>query len=63
MAKPLTNLTQNEAVWPWGDAEAKSFMVLKIALATAPVLHLPDFENQFVVTTDMSDPIVGAILE
>ena len=34
-----------------------------MALTTAPVLKLTDFERQFVVTTDASDAVVGAILE
>ena len=46
-----------------GDAEANSFTALKVAIANAPVLRLPDFEKQFVVTTDASDVAVGAILE
>ena len=32
-------------------------------MATVPVLRLPDFEREFVVTTDASDVVIGAILE
>ena len=34
-----------------------------MALTTAPVLKLPDFEKQFVVPTDAGDAAVGAIVE
>ena len=40
-----------------------AFNRLKLALTTAPVLKLPDFERLFVVTTDASDAAVGAIFE
>ena len=63
VAKPLTELTKTTRQWTWGDPEEKSFLALKVALATAPVLRLPDFDKQFVVTTDASDVAVGAILE
>ena len=49
--------------WNWGDTENDSFTVLKVAIATAPILRLPDFERQFVITTDASDVAIGAILE
>ena len=60
IAKPLTDLTRKKKTWCWEDAEQNSFTALK---ATAPVLRLPDFEKQFVVTTDASDVAVRAILE
>ena len=63
LAKSLTDLTRDKAVWRWDDAEAKNFTALKVELATAPVLRLPDFEKQFVVMTDASDVAVGAILK
>ena len=63
IVKLLTDLTWEKATWCWGDAKSNSFTALKVAMATAPVLHLPNFEKQFVVTTDASDIAVGAILE
>ena len=63
LANPLTDLTRDKVVWQWGDADQNSFLALKAAKATVPVLHLPDFERQFVVTTDASDVAIGAILE
>ena len=63
LAKPLTDLTLDKVVWRWGAAEANSFTALNVAMATAPILRLPDFGKQFVVATDASDVAVGAILE
>ena len=63
IARPLTDLTRAGITWDWNDREEQSFLQLKVALATAPVLRLPDFDRQFVVTTDASDVFVGAILE
>ena len=63
LAKPLTDLTRDRVNWYWGDAAASSFKALKVVMATAPILHLPNFEKQFIVTTDASDVAVGAILE
>ena len=38
-------------------------MQLKVSLTTAPILRLPNFDLQFVITTDVSDIVLGAILE
>ena len=40
-----------------------SFLALKAAMPTAPVLRLPGFEHKFVVMTDASDTAICAILE
>ena len=63
MARPLTELTRAGVEWKWSTSQHQAFNKLKLALTTAPVLRLPDFERQFVVTTDASDAAVGAILE
>ena len=63
MARPLTQLTKIGVEWNWSEAQHRAFNRLKLALTTAPVLKLPDFDRQFVVTTDASDAAVGAILE
>ena len=63
MARPLTELTRVGAEWKWSTSQHEAFNKLKLALTTALVLKLPDFEKQLVVTTDASDAAVGAILE
>ena len=62
-AKPLTEMTKSTLKWQWRDAEERNLLALKVALVTAPVLRLPDFNKQSVVTTDAIDVAVGAILE
>ena len=56
-------MTKEGILWQWGEDEEKAFRELKRSLVTAPVLHMPDFERTFVVTTDASLVSVGAILE
>ena len=63
LAKPMTDLTRDKVVWSWSDTQENSFHALKVAIATAPILRLPDFEHQFVIMTDASDLALGAILK
>ena len=63
MARPLAALMRAGVQWDWSKARHQAFNRPKLALTTAPVLKLPDFERQFVVTTNVSDAAVGAILE
>ena len=63
MAHPLIALTRVRVEWEWSTSQHQAFNRLKLALTTAPIMKLPDFERQFVVTIDASDVAVGAILE
>ena len=62
-ARPLTELTKDKTPWKWESAQEEAFNKLKESLISAPVLHMPDFNRPFVLTTDASLVAVGAILE
>ena len=59
----MTDLTKKDRPFVWIDEAEKSFNKLKTAMVTAPVLQLPDFDREFVVTTDASEVSVGGILQ
>ena len=63
ISRPLIELTRAGVEWKWSTSQHQAFNRLKLALTTAPVLRLPNFERQFVVTTDASDAALGAILK
>ena len=62
-ARPLTELTRDDAVWRWEEPQEMAFKTLKRSLVTAPVLHMPNFDLPFVLTTDASAVSIGGILE
>ena len=66
IARPLTvltDLTRAAKEFDWKEPEQSAFIRLKMALATALILLLSDFELPFVITTDPSEAAVGPILE
>ena len=63
IAKPMTDLTREKVPFSWGTDQDAAFSRLKRALTTAPVLKLPDFTKQFVITTDASAVSVGGVIE
>ena len=61
IAKPLTDLLKKGA-FQWTDKTQTTFVHLKEAIMTAPVLTLPNFDLTFVVESDASHESIGAVL-
>ena len=62
IAEPLTSLTKKGVKYEWSDAHRYAFEQVKALVASAPVLHRPSFEHQFIIHTDASDTGLGAVL-
>jgi hypothetical protein len=62
IVKHLTELLQKHQFLHWTNDQEVTFNTLKIALISAPVLALPNFDKPFDVETDASDMGVGAVL-
>ena len=64
IALPLTDLTKGKRTGPvtWSPQCESSFVTLRDALTTRPVLKLPDVSLPFRLRTDASDRGLGAVL-
>lgn len=62
ISKPLTSLLRKDVTYKWDTFCDESFNTLKQALITPPLLIYPDFNTQFIVTSDASAFAIGAIL-
>src|SRR5262249_15060912 len=62
LAAPLTALLKQPQPFLWTKQADESFMSLKKAMSTSPVLSLPDFSVPFVVECDASGQGMGAVL-
>ncbi|KAJ0476776.1 putative nucleotidyltransferase, Ribonuclease H [Helianthus annuus] len=59
---PLTALTQKDKPFVWGTEQESAFQTLKHKLCNAPILTLPDGNNDFIVYCDASNLGRGCVL-
>ncbi|GJW20095.1 putative reverse transcriptase domain-containing protein [Tanacetum coccineum] len=62
IAKSLTELTQKNKKYIWGENQESAFQLLKQKLCEAPILALPEGNDNFVVYYDASHQGLGAVL-
>ncbi|GJR13675.1 putative reverse transcriptase domain-containing protein [Tanacetum coccineum] len=62
IAKPMTELTQKNQKFNWGEEHEEAFQLLKQKLCVAPILALPEGSEDFVVYCDASIKGLGAVL-
>ncbi|GJR87828.1 putative reverse transcriptase domain-containing protein [Tanacetum coccineum] len=62
IAKHMTELTQKNQKFDWGEEQEEAFQLLKQKLCVAPILALPEGSDDFVVYCDASIKGLGAVL-
>ncbi|GKF94745.1 putative reverse transcriptase domain-containing protein, partial [Tanacetum coccineum] len=62
IAKSLTELTQKNKKYIRGEYQETAFQLLKQKLCEAPILALPEGNDDFVVYCDASHQGLGAVL-
>ncbi|XP_069470078.1 uncharacterized protein [Ambystoma mexicanum] len=62
LVTPLTSLISSKVPFSWNADAQSAFDALKVAFTTVPVLQQPNPELPFLVETDASGVVVGAIL-
>ncbi|GKD32945.1 putative reverse transcriptase domain-containing protein [Tanacetum coccineum] len=58
----MTELTQKDRKFDWGEEQETAFQLLKQKLCAAPILALPEGSDDFVVYCDASIKGLGAVL-
>ncbi|GKG15262.1 putative reverse transcriptase domain-containing protein, partial [Tanacetum coccineum] len=61
-AKPMTELTQKNQKFDWGEEQEEAFQLLKHKLCAAPILALLEGSDDFVVYCDASIKGLGVVL-
>ncbi|GJT25734.1 putative reverse transcriptase domain-containing protein [Tanacetum coccineum] len=61
IAKPMTNLTQKNVKFEWGEKEEAAFQLIKQKLCSTPILALPKGSENFIVYCDASHKGLGVV--
>ncbi|GJX21029.1 putative reverse transcriptase domain-containing protein [Tanacetum coccineum] len=62
IARPMTKLTQKSVKFDWGEKAKAAYQLVKQKLCSAPILALPEGNENFVVYCDASYKGLGAVL-
>lgn len=62
IAQPLTALTRKATPFLWEDEQRHSFLALKKALTSAPILAHPNYESPMIIMSDACGYGIGAVL-
>jgi hypothetical protein len=58
----LHALLKANVSFEWTNEQELAFQTLKDRLVSKPILQYPDFSKEFILTTDASNDVLGAIL-
>jgi RNase H-like domain found in reverse transcriptase len=59
---PLAALTSKTTKWNWTEEHQKAFDTMKKIIAKEVLLAYPDFNDEFVIHTDVSHTQLGAVI-
>lgn len=62
IARPLHDLLLKDVPFEWGAKQELAFCELREKLISEPLLQYPDYEKEFLLTTDASGTAIGAVL-
>jgi len=62
VASPLFQLLKKDTSWEWTEECQQAFDDLKSRLVQESILALPANEGQYILDTDASDFVLGAVL-
>ena len=60
--KPLQQMVKQNAQFKWNELEKNAFSKIKIVVAHAPSLKIPNFDKDFILYTFASDDSLAAVL-